>query len=148
MRTIRASTGSSTMKACVKMFLGRKRGRRPGPSTQQLVANITGRDEVTVRRIAGGSFTQRVGAWKRSTLECSGSLQELVSQRHRALGENCEGVESASRKVYFGKSVSDSILRRSAPRSSALSNNPSIYDPYINPDKNKQRRDIILGQML
>lgn len=29
-----------------------------------------------------------------------------------------------------------------------ITNNPSIYDPYINPEKNKERQEIILAQML
>ena len=99
----------TTLKACVKMFLGR--GEAGGSTiTQQLVKNITGRDEVTVRR-------------------------KLV-----------EGVESAS-QVYFGKSVSELDLAECAALI-GITNNPSIYDPYINADKNKERQVIILDQML
>ena len=29
-----------------------------------------------------------------------------------------------------------------------ITNNPSIYDPYLNPEKNKERQEIILGEML
>ena len=63
-----------------------------------------------------------------------------------ALGENCEGVESAS-QVYFGKSVSELDLAECAALI-GITNNPSIYDPYINADKNKERQVIILDQML
>lgn len=36
----------------------------------------------------------------------------------------------------------------SAPALIGITNNPSIYDPYINADKNKERQVIILDQML
>ena len=130
----------TTLKACVKMFLGR--GEAGGSTiTQQLVKNITGRDEVTVRRKLVEIFSA-LELEKRYTKK---QIMELYLNVI-ALGENCEGVESAS-QVYFGKSVSELDLAECAALI-GITNNPSIYDPYINADKNKERQVIILDQML
>ena len=130
----------TTLKACVKMFLGR--GEAGGSTiTQQLVKNITGRDEVTVRR-------QLVEIFSALELEKKYTKKQIMELYLNviALGENCEGVESAS-QVYFGKSVSELDLAECAALI-GITNNPSIYDPYINADKNKERQVIILDQML
>ena len=130
----------TTLKACVKMFLGR--GEAGGSTiTQQLVKNITGRDEVTVRRKLVEIFSA-LELEKRYTKK---QIMELYLNVI-ALGENCEGVESAS-QVYFGKSVSELDLAECAALI-GITNNPSIYDPYINADKNKERQVVILDQML
>ena len=130
----------TTLKACVKMFLGR--GEAGGSTiTQQLVKNITGRDEVTVRR----KLVEIFSALELEKKYTKKQIMELYLNVI-ALGENCEGVESAS-QVYFGKSVSELDLAECAALI-GIKNNPSIYDPYINADKNKERQVIILDQML
>lgn len=130
----------TTLKACVKMFLGR--GEAGGSTiTQQLVKNITGRDEVTVRR----KLVEIFSALELEKKYTKKQIMELYLNVI-ALGENCEGVESAS-QVYFGKSVSELDLAECAALI-GVTNNPSIYDPYINADKNKERQVIILDQML
>ena len=130
----------TTMKACVKMFLGQ--GEAGGSTiTQQLVKNITGRDEVTVRR----KLVEIFSALELEKKYTKKQIMELYLNVI-ALGENCEGVESAS-QVYFGKSVSELDLAECAALI-GITNNPSIYDPYINPEKNKERQEIILGEML
>ena len=130
----------TTLKACVKMFLGR--GEAGGSTiTQQPVKNITGRDEVTVRR----KLVEIFSALELEKKYTKKQIMELYLNVI-ALGENCEGVESAS-QVYFGKSVSELDLAECAALI-GITNNPSIYDPYINADKNKERQVIILDQML
>ena len=130
----------TTMRACLKMFLGS--GSAGGSTiTQQLVKNITGRDEVTVRR----KLVEIFSALELEKKYTKKQIMELYLNVI-ALGENCEGVESAS-QVYFGKSVSELDLAEGAALI-GITNNPSIYDPYINPEKNKQRQEIILGEML
>ena len=130
----------TTMKACVKMFLGM--GEAGGSTiTQQLVKNITGRDEVTVRR----KLVEIFSALELEKKYTKKQIMELYLNVI-ALGENCEGVQSAS-QVYFGKDVSQLDLAECAALI-GITNNPSIYDPYINPDKNKERQEIILYQML
>ena len=62
------------------------------------------------------------------------------------LGGNVYGVEEAS-KYYFGKDVSELSL----PEASLLAGMyqaPNKYNPYKNPDKAKERRDIVLELMV
>ena len=130
----------TTMKACVKMFLGS--GSAGGSTiTQQLVKNVTGNREVTVRRKLAEIYSA-LKLEKEYTKE--GIMEWYLNVI--ALGENCEGVQSAS-QVYFGKDVEELDLAQCASLI-GITNNPSIYDPYINPDKNKERQKIILGEML
>ena len=75
----------TTMKACVKMFLGQ--GEAGGSTiTQQLVKNITGRDEVTVRR----KLVEIFSALELEKKYTKKQIMELYLNVI-ALGENCEG---------------------------------------------------------
>ena len=130
----------TTMRACLKMFLGS--GSAGGSTiTQQLVKNVTGNREVTVRR----KLAEIYSALK---LEKEYTKEEIMEWYLNviALGQNCEGVQSAA-QVYFGKNVEELDLAQCASLI-GITNNPSIYDPYLNPEKNKERQEIILGEML
>ena len=130
----------TTIKACVKMFLGT--GTAGGSTiTQQLVKNLTGEEQVTVRR-------KIVEIFRALEFEKKYTKKEILEWYLNIiyLGENCSGVQSAS-QVYFGKNVEDLDLAECAALI-GITNNPSIYDPYINPDKNKERQTIILDEML
>ena len=130
----------TTMRACVKMFLGS--GSAGGSTiTQQLVKNVTGNREVTVRRKLAEIYSA-LKLEKEYTKE--GIMEWYLNVI--ALGQNCEGVQSAA-QVYFGKNVEELDLAQCASLI-GITNNPSIYDPYLNPEKNKERQEIILGEML
>lgn len=123
----------TTLKACVKMFLGR--GEAGGSTiTQQLVKNITGRDEVTVRR----KLVEIFSALELEKKYTKKQIMELYLNVI-ALGENCEGVESAS-QVYFGKSVSELDLARVRPRSSALRTTPRSTTRISTPTRTRSGR--------
>ncbi len=62
------------------------------------------------------------------------------------LGSNTLGVQAASHR-YFNKDVSE-ITISEAGVIAAITQNPSRYNPIINPDENKKRRKKILGNML
>ena len=62
------------------------------------------------------------------------------------LSENCYGVGTAS-ELYFGKDVSELTLAECVSLASIVQN-PSKFDPYTNPENNKNRSKIILNQML
>ena len=130
----------TTMRACFKMFLGKSEA---GGSTitQQLIKNLTGEKEVTVRR-------KLVEIYRALEFEKTHTKEEILEWYLNiiALGENCSGVQSASR-VYFGKDVKDLDLAECASLI-GITNNPSLYDPYINAENNKERQEIILSQML
>lgn len=62
------------------------------------------------------------------------------------LGQNTLGVQAASRR-YFNKSVSDLTLSECAVIA-GITQNPSRYNPITHPDKNQERREKVLGDML
>lgn len=62
------------------------------------------------------------------------------------LGQNTLGVQSASRR-YFNKNVSELTLSECAVIA-AITQNPSRLNPISHPDKNLERRDKVLGNML
>lgn len=62
------------------------------------------------------------------------------------LGQNTLGVEAAAKR-YFGKSVSELTLSESVTIA-AITQNPTRYNPITNPEKNQERREKVLGDML
>ena len=62
------------------------------------------------------------------------------------LGQNCLGVQAASKR-YFNKDVSQLTLSESAVIA-AITQNPTLYDPVVNPDQNLERRDVVLQKLL
>ena len=61
-------------------------------------------------------------------------------------GHSANGVQSAS-QVYFGKNVQDLTLAEAAMLA-GITRNPSIYSPYINFDRAKERQEVILNEMV
>lgn len=62
------------------------------------------------------------------------------------LGANTLGVQAASEK-YFGKDVSELTLSESAVIA-GITQNPAKYNPITHPDKNVERRERVLTNML
>jgi 1A family penicillin-binding protein len=60
-------------------------------------------------------------------------------------GHGAYGAEVASR-TYFGTTASDLTLAQAALLA-GLPQSPSVYDPYVNPDKAKERQKIVLERM-
>ena len=130
----------TTLRACFKMFIGKSEA---GGSTitQQFIKNATGDREVTVRR-------KVIEIYRALEYEKTHTKDQIMEGYLNIipLGENCRGVQSASR-VYFGKDVKDLSLAECASLI-GITNNPSLYDPYLNPEKNKERQVVILSEML
>lgn len=61
------------------------------------------------------------------------------------LGQNTLGVQAASRR-YFGKDVSELTLSEAAVIA-GITKNPSAYNPVSHPDKNEERRKLVLKNM-
>ncbi len=109
--------------------------------TQQLVKNITGDKE--------RSYLRKVREITRSiALETKLSKDEILEMYMNTiyLGEGCYGVETAS-NFYFGKSADELTLAQCACIA-GITQYPSVYDPLINPDKNKEKQKLVLSKML
>ena len=109
--------------------------------TQQLVKNLTGDSERSVRR----KLTELRRA---AALERKFSKKEILEQYLNVvnLSQNCYGVKTAA-NAYFSKEPSELTLDEAASIA-AITNNPSKYDPIRHPEQNRARRDIILKEML
>ena len=108
--------------------------------TQQLVKNLTGRDEQTPDRKLAEIFLaldleEQVG--KERVLEAYLNIVNLA--------EGCFGVGMAAR-TYFGKAVEDLTLPECASLA-AITQNPARYDPVTHPEAHTARRDLVLACM-
>lgn len=130
-----------TAAASVNMFLGMRSDFGASTITQQLIKNVSQEDEVTVRR----KLTEIFRALE---FEKKYSKEEILEWYLNTiyLGESAYGVKSAA-NVYFGKDLSQLSVAECASLI-GITNNPSIYDPYISVEKNKKRQELILDQML
>ena len=129
-----------TGSACIKMFLGGSSEFGGSTITQQYVKNDTGEDDVTVRRKVKEIF-------RALQYEKTHTKEQIMENYLNTiyLGENCYGVRSAAR-VYFGKEVSDLTAAECASLIS-ITNNPSLYDPYISQNNNRKRQLTVLQEM-
>ena len=109
--------------------------------TQQLVKNLTGDSERSVRR----KVSEMIRA---AALERALSKDEILEQYLNVvnLSESCYGVRTAA-NAYFSKEPGELTVGEAATIA-AITNNPSRYDPLRHPMANKRRRDLILSQML
>lgn len=109
--------------------------------TQQLIKNVTGDRDVKIQRKLEEIF-------RALSLEKKKSKEDILEMYLNTiyLSQGCSGVQSAA-NFYFHKDVSDLTLAECACIAS-ITNLPTYYDPIQNPDNNKYRREVILGQML
>ena len=130
-----------TISACGAMFFGSGDTFGGSTITQQLIKNLTGDDEVTVRRKLQEIF-------RALQFEKKYTKEEIIEWYLNTiyLGEGAYGVKSAA-NVYFAKSLNELTIAECASLIS-ITNNPSLYDPYIRPENNRERRTIILQEML
>ncbi|MBQ8357180.1 MAG: transglycosylase domain-containing protein [Clostridia bacterium] len=108
--------------------------------TQQLIKNLTGDSERSIRR----KVAELIRAAK---LEKELSKAQILEQYLNVvnLSENCYGIRTAA-NAYFSKEPSELTLEEAATIA-AITNNPARYDPIRHPEANKERRDVILGEM-
>ncbi len=108
--------------------------------TQQLVKNLTGRDEATADRKLTEIFLAldlERHIDKETVLE---SYLNIIN-----LAEGCRGVGAAARR-YYSKTPAELTLPECATIA-AITNNPARYDPITHPADNRARRDLILREM-
>lgn len=109
--------------------------------TQQLIKNLTGDNETTPKRKIEEIF-------RAINLEKRLGKNEILEMYLNVvyLSQNSYGVASAS-ELYFNKGVNELTLAECASLASIVQN-PSKYDPYKNPQNNKDRRKVVLMEML
>lgn len=109
--------------------------------TQQLIKNFTGDDQTTIQR-----KIQEI--LRALDLEKRRSKEEIMEMYLNTiyLSQGQYGVQAASQK-YFGKDVIDLSLVECAAIAS-ITQYPTKWDPKQNPENNKERRQIVLDQML
>ncbi len=109
--------------------------------TQQLVKNITQKtDRTAARKIL--EISRAVNLERKISKD---KILELYLNSIY-LSQGCNGVQSASHK-FFGKPVSELNLAECASIA-GITQFPSLYDPLINPENNKEKQEIVLGKML
>lgn len=130
-----------TTAAFTKMFLSMSNTFGGSTITQQLIKIITTYDDVTVKRKLLEIF-RALDFEKRYTKE------EIIEWYLNSiyLGEGCTGVGAAARE-YFGKEVKDLTIAECACIV-GITNNPSMFDPYLHPEANKKRQETILFEMM
>lgn len=109
--------------------------------TQQLIKNITDDNEVSINR----KLREICKALK---LEQEYTKDQILEAYLNVVnfGNNCQGVEAAA-QLYFGKSIKDCTLAECAAIA-GITQNPSRWNPLIYPENNKERRELILDEML
>jgi penicillin-binding protein 1A len=132
-----------TVAAFANMFVSMADNFGGSTITQQLIKNVTEYDDVTVQR-------KLLEIFRALEFEKTYTKSEIMTWylNEIYLGEGCYGVGTAA-QMYFGKDVSELTLAECASLI-GITNNPSLYDPYISEDtynNNWKRRDTILWEM-
>ncbi len=129
-----------TAGAFANTFLGFDKRFGASTITQQLIKNVTGKNEISVDR----KVQEILWAWD---IEKHFSKEEILEKYLNVinLSEGCYGVGAAA-DLYYSKMPSELTLSECATIA-AITNSPTYYDPIRHPDHNKERRDLILGAM-
>ena len=108
--------------------------------TQQLIKNITDDNEV--------SLTRKIREiCKALNLENEYTKDQILEAYLNVVnfGNNCQGVEAAS-QLYFGKSITDCSIAECAAIA-GITQNPSLWNPLVYPENNRERRELIIDEM-
>ena len=130
----------TTVKACANMFFGGGDTFGGSTITQQLIKNLTGDNSVTVQRKVEEIFR----AQKYERVNSKDAIMEWYLNTVY-FGKWNYGVKSAA-MYYFGKDLDDLTIAESASLI-AITNNPSLYNPYSRPQNNRKRQENVLWAM-
>lgn len=108
--------------------------------TQQLIKNVTGDNEVAVKR----KITEIFSALELEKEYDKDRILELYLNTIY-LGNNSYGVGTGA-TTYFSKELSELTLAECAALA-GITNNPSLYNPFRYPDNVKERQETILYEM-
>ena len=131
---------SRTLAASVNYVLGFSKHFGGSTITQQLVKNMTGHDEVTLKRKIQEIF---YALDMERTLDKSEILELYLNVIH--FSDNCDGISQAAAH-YFSKTPQELTVAECATIA-AITNSPSYYNPIRNPQNNLERRNLILSEM-
>ncbi len=109
--------------------------------TQQVIKNITNEKE--------NKPSRKIKEMMRAVaLEKQLTKDEILTMYLNIVffANSCNGVEAAA-KTYFNKSASELTLEEAASIA-GITQFPSEFDPFVHPDKNIEKRNIVLGKML
>ncbi|MBZ4646798.1 MAG: penicillin-binding protein family [Clostridia bacterium] len=108
--------------------------------TQQLVKNLTGDKEVSEKR-------KIQEMWRAINLEKKYSKDQILELYLNTiyLSQGTNGVQAAA-NTYFDKDVSELTLAEAASIA-GITQYPTYYDPFINPENNKKKQEIVLKKM-
>ncbi|NLB29878.1 MAG: transglycosylase domain-containing protein, partial [Clostridiales bacterium] len=129
-----------TTGALVNMFISMRDNFGGSTITQQLIKNLTGEDDVTVQRKLEEIF-------RALEFERTYTKEEIIQWYLNIVyfGRGSYGLAAAA-DTYFGKEASALTIPEIASLV-AIPNNPSLYDPFVRPEKNMERQETILEQM-
>ena len=108
--------------------------------TQQVIKNISGNNESTVKR----KFNEILRALHIERIHSKEEILE-VYLNIVPMSRNITGVFSAA-EVYFGKKPSDLSIAEAATIA-GITNSPGRYDPYTHPEECKEKRNRVLYAM-
>lgn len=129
-----------TALATLKYISGDKKTFGASTITQQLIKNISGDNEISVRR----KITEMLRAY---SIERNHTKSEILEVYLNIIpmGNGIYGVGAAS-EIYFGKSPSDLTIAEAATLI-GITNATTAYNPYSNADRCLQKRNRILNVM-
>src|SRR5919199_869690 len=113
--------------------------------TQQLIKNTYIAQQERAVPSFERKFVEASLAWQ---YEKQHTKREILGQYLNTVyfGSNAYGAEAAA-KTYFNKKASDLTLSESALLAGII-NLPAVYDPFVDPESAKARRNIVLDRML
>lgn len=108
--------------------------------TQQLIKNLTEENDVSITRKTKEIF-------RALNFEKNYSKDEILEAYLNMVnfGNSCRGVQAAA-NTYFGKKISDCSIAECAAIA-GITQNPTAYNPFYNPENNKKRRETVIEEM-
>lgn len=130
-----------TFGAMIYYIFDKDKGYGGSTITQQLVKNLTGQNDRSVPR-------KIKEIWNSFRLERKMSKDQILELYLNTiyLSQGCNGVGAAAH-MYFDKKVADLTLAEAAAIV-GITQYPTRYDPFLHPDNNKAKQELILDKML
>lgn len=136
----------SLLRVVVKTVILRNESSGGGSTiTQQLAKNLFGRENYGPLSLVLAKVKEFIVARRLEELYTKEQILELYLNTV-SFGENVYGIETASLR-YFNKKPTDLDLEEAAVLVGLLKAN-SKYNPRKNPENARERRNVVLGQML